>query len=128
MAEAAFLIAMMLGRPPGLVYTVYDMAGLSGVCVVEAESQFNEHAWCREARGGTSYGLFQLYDKYQANLLSLCREHHAEAHKEAVMLWAWLVGVAVVVLMVLVFFRKRKVHSACDMANVFEDEKEEKDV
>ena len=64
MTEAALIIALLLNRPVGLVKTVYDMAGLSGVCVVEYESQFNEHAWCKEARGGTSYGLFQLYDKY----------------------------------------------------------------
>ena len=34
------------------------------------------------------------------------------------MLLGWLVGVGVVVIMALVFCRKRKVHSACDMANV----------
>lgn len=62
MAEAALLIAMLLGRPPGLVSTVYDMAGLSGVVVCEYESQFNERAWRRET-GGTSWGLWQLYSK-----------------------------------------------------------------
>ena len=64
MAEAALLIAMLLGRPPGLVSTVYDMAGLSGVVVCEYESQFNERAWCRESAGGTSFGIWQLYDKF----------------------------------------------------------------
>lgn len=33
---------------------------------------------------------------------------------------AWLVGVAVVVLMAFLFFRKRKVHSACDMEHLGE--------
>jgi hypothetical protein len=61
MAEAALLIAMLLHRPPGLVATVYDMAGLSGVVVCEYESQFNERAWRREERGGTSWGLWQLW-------------------------------------------------------------------
>lgn len=63
MPEAALLIAMLLHRPVGLVSTVYDMAGLSGVCVVEYESQFNEKAWRREARGGTSWGLWQLWSE-----------------------------------------------------------------
>jgi hypothetical protein len=62
--EAAFLIAMLLGRPTGLVTTVYEMAGLEGVCVVEYESHFNTRAWRREAAGGTSFGAWQLYDKF----------------------------------------------------------------
>ena len=73
MAECALLIALLLHRPPGLVATVYDMAGLSGVCVVEAESQFNEKACKREEKGGTSYGLWQLWSvchpQYRDDLL-----------------------------------------------------------
>jgi hypothetical protein len=61
--EAALLIAMLLGRPAGLVSTVYAMGGLDAVAVVYYESRFNERAWRRE-REGSSFGLFQLYDKY----------------------------------------------------------------
>jgi hypothetical protein len=61
-AEAALLIALLLHRPPGLVAIVYDVAGLSGVCVVEYESNFCVTAWRREAEG-TSWGLWQLYSK-----------------------------------------------------------------
>jgi hypothetical protein len=61
--EAAMLIAMLLGRPAGLVSTVYAMGGLDAVAVVYYESRFNERAWRRE-REGSSFGLFQLYDKY----------------------------------------------------------------
>jgi hypothetical protein len=73
MTECALLIALLLHRPPGLVSTVYEMAGLSGVCVVEYESQFNDHAFRREELGGTSYGLWQLYDRcheqYRSDIL-----------------------------------------------------------
>jgi hypothetical protein len=62
MTECALFIALLLGRPPGLVATVYEMAGLSGVVVCDYESQFNEKAWRREAEG-TSWGLWQLYSK-----------------------------------------------------------------
>lgn len=76
MTEAAFLIAMMLGRQPGLVETIYDMAGLEGVIVCEYESQFNARAFRREACEGTSWGLWQLYDKchkqYRDDLLLHC--------------------------------------------------------
>jgi hypothetical protein len=61
--EAAMLIAMLLGRPAGLISTVYAMGGLDAVAVCEYESQFNPRAWRRE-REGSSWGLFQLYDKY----------------------------------------------------------------
>jgi hypothetical protein len=61
--EAALLIALLLGRPAGLVSTVYAMGGLDAVAVVYYESRFNERAWRRE-REGSSFGLFQLYDKY----------------------------------------------------------------
>jgi hypothetical protein len=61
--EAALLIALLLHRPPGLVATVYDMAGLSGVVVCEYESQFCVTAWKKEAAGGSSYGVWQLWSE-----------------------------------------------------------------
>jgi hypothetical protein len=62
-AECALLIALLLHRPPGLVATVYEMAGLSGVVVCEYESQFCVTAWKREAMGGTSWGVWQLWSE-----------------------------------------------------------------
>jgi hypothetical protein len=59
----ALLLAAYLHRSPALVSTVFDMGGLDAVAVVECESNFNETAR-REEPGGTSYGLFQLYDRY----------------------------------------------------------------
>jgi hypothetical protein len=50
-AEAAMLIALLLGRPAGLVSTVYAMGGLDAVAVCEYESQFNPRAWRREREG-----------------------------------------------------------------------------
>ena len=60
----ALLIAALLGRPAGIVSTIYDIGGIDMVCLVEYESQFNDRACRREAKGGTSWGLFQLWDKY----------------------------------------------------------------
>jgi hypothetical protein len=57
------MLAALLHRPPGLVTTVYAMGGLDAVAVVEMESQFRVTAF-RTEPDGTSYGLFQLYDKY----------------------------------------------------------------
>ena len=59
----ALLLAALLGAPPDLVTAVYDIAGLDGVAVVWCESRFNPKAQRREP-GGTSWGLWQLYDKY----------------------------------------------------------------
>jgi hypothetical protein len=61
--NVALLLAVLLHRPFGLVLTIYDVAGIDGVAVVEYESQFNDHA-CRVEPEGTSWGLFQLYSKY----------------------------------------------------------------
>ena len=58
--DIALLLALALGRPVGLVSTVYDVAGIDGVALVEYESRFNERAVRREPRGFTSFGLFQL--------------------------------------------------------------------
>jgi hypothetical protein len=73
MIECALMLAMMLNRPPGLVATVFDMAGLEGVVVCDFESQFNPKALRREECGGTSFGLWQLWDKcheqYRSDLL-----------------------------------------------------------
>jgi hypothetical protein len=57
------MLAIYLNAPIGLVSTVFDMGGIDAVCVVYYESRFNERAWRRE-REGSSWGLFQLYDKY----------------------------------------------------------------
>jgi hypothetical protein len=74
MPECALLIALLLHRPFGLVSTVYDMAGLSGVCVVEFESNFSVTACKREEKGGTSWGLWQLWSvchpQYRDELLA----------------------------------------------------------
>jgi hypothetical protein len=64
MTECALLIALLLHRPPGLVATVYEMAGLSGVVVCEYESQFNPRAFRVERNDHTSYGLWQLCSEY----------------------------------------------------------------
>jgi hypothetical protein len=75
-AEAALMIALLLHRPVGLVSTIYDVAGLSGVCVVEYESNFSVTACRREEKGGNSYGLWQLYSEchrqYRDDLLMHC--------------------------------------------------------
>jgi hypothetical protein len=57
------LIALFLGRPLDYMATIYDLGGIDAIAVVEYESQFNPRAFRREI-DGTSYGLFQLYDKY----------------------------------------------------------------
>ena len=57
------LLAFALRAPIPLVQAVYDFSGLDGVCVVEYESRFHPNALRKEPHG-TSYGLFQLYDKY----------------------------------------------------------------
>jgi hypothetical protein len=76
MAEAALLVALLLHRPPELVAEVWWMAGLEGVAVVEYESQFNPRACRREEAGGTSWGLWQLWDhchkQQRDNLLLHC--------------------------------------------------------
>ena len=59
----ALLLATLLGAPPDLVTAVYDIAGLDGVAVVWCESRFNPRA-CRREPAGSSWGLWQLYDKY----------------------------------------------------------------
>jgi hypothetical protein len=66
MTECALLLALLLHRPPALVASVYEAAGLDGVAVVECESQFNPRALRREPRGHTSWGLFQLDDEWHA--------------------------------------------------------------
>jgi hypothetical protein len=67
--NVVFLLALLLHRPVGLVSTIYDVAGIDGVAVVEYESQFCPTAWTRE-KGGTSWGLWQLYSK--------CHPQHRE--------------------------------------------------
>ena len=62
-SHVALMLALLLHRPPGLVSTVLEMGGIDAVAVVECESQFNPSAWRREPEG-TSWGLFQLYDKF----------------------------------------------------------------
>jgi hypothetical protein len=57
------MLALLLHRSPGLVSTVLEMGGIDAVAVVTCESQWNERAWRREP-DGTSWGLFQLYDKF----------------------------------------------------------------
>ncbi len=72
MIFAVSLIAAILGRPAPLVQKVYLSFGydpILAVAVVEGESQFKPNALrieCdKEGRKiGTSYGLFQLFDKF----------------------------------------------------------------
>ncbi len=64
MGEVALMLALVLGRPPGLVGTIYSVSGLDGVALVECESHFNPRALRREPRGHTSWGLWQLDDEY----------------------------------------------------------------
>jgi hypothetical protein len=59
----ALLLALYLHRDPALVQLVYEAGGVDSVTVVECESNFNPQASRREP-GGTSWGLFQLYDRY----------------------------------------------------------------
>jgi hypothetical protein len=62
MLDVALILALALGRPAGLVENVYAMGGIDAVAVVEYESQFNDRA-CRREYEGTSWGLFQLWNK-----------------------------------------------------------------
>jgi hypothetical protein len=75
-AVIAAMLAAAMNRPADLIAEVYWMSGLEGVAVVEYESQFNPRAYRREAAGGTSWGLWQLWDKchkqYRDNLLLHC--------------------------------------------------------
>ena len=59
----ALLLSLLLSCDPALVTAVYDLAGIDGVAVVWCESQFNRKA-VRQEPEGTSWGLWQLYDKY----------------------------------------------------------------
>jgi hypothetical protein len=61
----AMLLATLLNVSPVLVDKVYRAAGIDGVAVVWCESSFNPKS-CRREPDGTSYGLWQLYDKYHA--------------------------------------------------------------
>ena len=70
MIAEAIMIATLLHRPPGLVDAIYQYAGLDGVTVVEFESQFNPEAHKREALGGTSWGLWQLWSE--------CHDQHRD--------------------------------------------------
>jgi hypothetical protein len=63
MMEAAFILSLLLHRDLDLVWAVYEAGGVDAVAVVECESEFNWKAVRRESEG-TSWGLFQLYDKY----------------------------------------------------------------
>lgn len=63
MLDAALLLAAFLQVPPVLVSQVYEVSGIEGVAVVWCESGFNPSAARREPEG-TSWGLWQLYDKY----------------------------------------------------------------
>jgi hypothetical protein len=75
---AALYLAAILSSPPGLVATVWDMAGLDGVAVVWCESRFNPRAVRSEPRGHTSWGLWQLDDEFhlqhRGDLLLHCVE------------------------------------------------------
>lgn len=62
MTQAALLIAIFLHHPPDYIQCVLEIGGIDAVAVVEYESRFNPRAWRREI-DGTSWGLFQLYDK-----------------------------------------------------------------
>jgi len=64
MIDVALLLAALLGRPAGIVSTIYDIGGIDMVCLIEYESQYNDRACRREAKGGESWGLFQLWSKY----------------------------------------------------------------
>ena len=64
MTEIVLLLAMVLNAPAPLVRDVYAEGGLDAVAVVSMESNFNPKAIRREARGHTSYGLFQLDDEW----------------------------------------------------------------
>jgi hypothetical protein len=59
-SEIALMLALLLHRDPGLVDTIYWMAGLDGVALVMCESQFCTYAFRREPRGHTSWGLWQI--------------------------------------------------------------------
>ena len=63
MIEAAFLLSLFLHRDLALVRAVYEIGGIDAVAVVEMESRFNPTA-CRREPDGSSFGLWQLYDKY----------------------------------------------------------------
>jgi hypothetical protein len=63
LSHVAVLLALLLHQSPGIVSTVLDMGGIDAVAVVTCESQWNERAWRREP-DGSSWGLFQLYDKF----------------------------------------------------------------
>jgi hypothetical protein len=63
MIECALLLAAYLNASPVLVGLVYSEAGLDGVAVVCEESHFDPRAERVEPEG-TSWGLWQLYDRY----------------------------------------------------------------
>jgi soluble lytic murein transglycosylase-like protein len=83
-----------------LVTAVYDIAGLDGIAVVWCESRFNPKAQRREP-GGTSWGLWQLYDRYHdqhrdylwahiesgAAFLATCKERAGGDYVKAVSLY-----------------------------------------
>lgn len=65
MIDPALLLALYLHRPVDLVSRVYAAGGVDAVAVVEMESHFNPLTERREPQG-SSWGLFQLYDRYHA--------------------------------------------------------------
>jgi hypothetical protein len=96
----ALLLAILLGAPPDLVTAVYDISGIDGVAVVWCESQFKKTAVRREP-GGTSFGLWQLYDRFHdqhrdylwahiesgAQFLAECKEKAGGNYVKAVSLY-----------------------------------------
>jgi hypothetical protein len=78
MLAEAVLIASLLHRPLYLVDAVYNAGGVDATALVECESHFNAHAWRREIRGHSSWGLFQLDDEYHPQWRDNVLRHIAE--------------------------------------------------
>ena len=79
----ALILAAYLHRPPVMVEMIYAAGGTDAVAVVECESQFNPQAFRYEKNRsgriiGTSWGLFQLFDRYHAQWRYDLGRHIAE--------------------------------------------------
>ena len=74
MIDPAILLALYLHRPVDRVAMVYAAGGVEAVAVVEMESHFNPRAERREPQG-SSWGLFQLYDRYHKQHRGDLAEH-----------------------------------------------------
>ena len=83
MTLAVALLAAYLHRPAPLVELVFEAGGLDAVAVVQAESRFFPQAsrYERDRYGriiGTSWGLFQLFDRYHPQWRYDLGKHIAE--------------------------------------------------